>query len=199
MGNTSGTRQRDDLKAAERAVDRAFSTGKVDRATITRQAQLDAAEAVAMAGVAMESDEAADEAAKLAVITAGMGNREKTKEARERERMARNQAKADHRAATKSAKQAYDAIKFSDPSKLGFMRLVQVIFLMHIVGTIATLIFTSRDTVVYNSVSLADWFMVVLEGVAFYFFVNRMKLGRPLVMGMAVIGIVVNVADSVMA
>jgi uncharacterized membrane protein len=199
MGNTSGTRQRDDLKAAERAVDRAFSTGKVDRATITRQAQLDAAEAVAMAGVAMESDEAADEAAKLAVITAGMGNREKTKEARERERMARNQAKADHRAATKSAKQAYDAIKFSDPSKLGFMRLVQVVFLMHIVGTIATLIFTSRDTVVYNSVSLADWFMVVLEGVAFYFFVNRMKLGRPLVMGMAVIGIVVNVADSVMA
>ena len=181
----------------ERAVDRAFTTGKVDRAAITRKAQLDAAEAVAMAGVAMESDEAADEAARLTVIAAGMGNKEKAKAARERERIARNQAKADHRAATKSAKQAYDAIKFSDPSKLGFMRWVQVLFLLHIVGTLATLILTSRDTVVYNTVSIIDWFMVVLEGVAFYFFVNRMKLGCPLVMAIAALGIVAGIIRSV--
>lgn len=185
------------LDDAERAVGRAFETGKADRAFITRQAQLDAAEAVARAGEAMESDEAADEAARLTVITANMGDREKTKAARERERLARNQAKAYHRAATKSAKQAYDAIKFSDPTKLGFMRFVQILFLIHIVETLATLIFTSRDTVVYDSVNLTDWIMMVLEGIAFYFFMARMKLGRPLVMGMAALGIAINVISSI--
>ncbi len=199
MSTNPDQAKRDDLSAAERAIDRAFSTGKADRAAITRQAQADAEEAVSRAGIAMESDEEADEAARLTVIAAGMGNREKTKAARERERLARDRAKADHRAATKAAKQAYDAIKFSDPTKLGFMRVVQLMFLAHIVGTLATLIFTSRDTVVYSSVSITDWIMVVLEGVAFYFFVNRMRLGRPMTMGIAAIGIAVNAVHSAMS
>ena len=37
------------LEDAERAVDSAYGTGKADRAKITQAAQLDAAEAVAMA------------------------------------------------------------------------------------------------------------------------------------------------------
>ena len=61
---------RRDISHAERAIDRAFSTGKADRAAITRQAQLDAAEAVAKAGMAMESDEAA----RLTVIAANVAN-----------------------------------------------------------------------------------------------------------------------------
>ena len=184
------------IDVAQRAVDRAFSTGKADRASITRQAQLDAAEAVAMAGIAMESDEAADEAARLTIIAANMGDKQKTKTARERERVARNKAKTDHAAATKSAKQAYDAIKFSDPTKLGFVRVVQIAYLGHIVGTLLALILTSRDTVVYSSVNIVDWVMVVLESVAFYFFVNRFKIGRPFVIGMSIIGIVTNVVTS---
>ena len=187
------------IKSAERAVDRAFSTGKVDRAYITRQAQLDAAEAVAMAGIAMESDESADEATKLAIIASGLGNREKAKAAREREREARLQAKHDHKAATKSAKQAYEAIKFSDPNSLGFMRVVQVIFLLHIVFTLIGLLFTSRDTIVYDVDMITDWLMVVLEGVAFYFFWNRYKLAKPLVIGIAGIGILANVISMAMS
>lgn len=186
-----------DIRNAERAVNRAFSTGKADRAAITRQAQLDAAEAVAMAGVAMESDEAADEADRLAIIAASMGNRQKAKDAKERARIAHKQAKTDHAAATKSARRAFDAIRFSDPTKLGFMRVVQLGFLFHIIGTLAVLIFTSRDTVVYSAVSILDWIMVVLEGVAFYFFVNRFKIGRPFVMGMAALGIVANVINDI--
>ena len=177
------------IKDAERAVDRAFSTEKADRATITRSAQLDAAEAVAMAGIAMESDAEADEAAKLAIIASNMGNRDKAKAAREREREARNQAKIDHKAATKSAKQAYEAIKFSDPNSLGFLRVVQALFLFHIGGTLLALILTSRDTVVYSSANLGDWLMVVLESVAFYFFVNRYKLGKPMTIALAAVGI----------
>ncbi len=181
---------------AERAVGRAFSTGKADRAQITRQAQLDAAEAVAMAGVAMESDEAAAEAARLSIIASDMGDREKAKAARERERAARRQAKQDHAAATKSAKRAYEAVKFSDPTKLGFMRVVQLMFLLHIVSTLGLLLLTSRDTIVYNSLTYIDWVMVVLEGVAFYFFWNRYKLARPLVIAIAALGIVGNVVSA---
>ncbi len=193
MDEQTEQKPKKDIKTAERAVDHAFSTGKVDRATVTRQAQLDAAEAVAMAGVAMESDAEADEAGKLALIAAGLGNRDRIKETRERERLARNKAKQDHRAATKSAKQAYDAIKFSDPTKLGFLRVVQVYFLAHIVFTLVSLILTSRDTVVYNSINIGNWISVVLEGVAFYFFVNRYKIGRPFVIGMSVAVIVIDI------
>ena len=183
-------KSRTDIDSAERAVDRAFTTGKVDRALITRQAQLDAAEAVAMVGVAMESDAEADEANKLAIIANGMGTPQKTKVARERERVARKKAKSDHKAATKSAKRAYEAIKFSDPSSLGFLRVVQVGFLFNIVMTIIGLLLTSRDTVSYDPNTMLDWILVVLQAVAFYFFVNRYKLGRPMLIAIAAITIV---------
>ncbi len=183
-------KERENIYMAERAVDRAFNTGKADRARITRQAQLDAAEAVTMVGIAMESDEEADEAARLSIIAGNMGNRKKAKDARDKAREAQLKAVENHRAATRSAKQAYDAIKFSDPSKLGFMRVVQFIFLAHMVGTIVALILTSRDTISYNSVTFVDWVTVTLEAVAFYFFWNRYKLGRPLVIGIAAFNIV---------
>ena len=181
-------KQQRDLNTAEKAVGRAFTTGKADRAAITRMAQLDAAEAVARAGEAMESDEAADEAARLTVIATTMGTRQKAKAARERERIARNKAKEDHRAATKSAKKAYDAIRFSDPTTLGFMRVVQVIFLVHIITTFLILFLTSRDTVSYSSVNIIDWILVVLESIAFYFIVNRFKVGRPFVIAIMLLG-----------
>ncbi|MDO4539031.1 MAG: hypothetical protein Q4B54_12780 [Coriobacteriales bacterium] len=190
MAQETNKSKKKNVRAAERAVDRAFSTGKADRAAITRRAQLDAAEAVAMAGIAMESDEAADEAEKIALIANSMGNREKSKAARDQARQAHAQAKADHRAATKSAKQAYDAIKFSDPTKLGFMRFVQITYLLNIITMLAVLILTSRDTVVYNSVNILDWILVALETVAFYFFIHRFKLARPLCIGIGVLGIV---------
>ncbi len=189
MKQKSQDTARKSVDIAEKAVDRAFSTGKADRAYITRQAQLDAAEAVAMAGIAMESDEAADEAEKLCIIAVNMGNRQKAKEAKENERLARERAKADHRAATKSAKQAYDAIKFSDPTKLGFMRFVQVTFLLHIVVVLIGLLLTSRDSVSYSMTNISSWIMVVLQSVAFYFFVNRYKIGRPFTIITAIVGI----------
>lgn len=186
----------DDLKRAERAVDRAFTTGKVDRAQITKQAQLDAAEAVSMVGMAMELDEEVDEAVKLTIITNNMGDRQKMKLARERAHKARKQAKQGHKAATKSAKQAYQAIKFSDPNSLGLMRVVQVAFLLEIAFLMLELLFTSRDTIAYTPSTLLSWVMVVLEAVAFYFFVNRYKVGRYLCIGIAAFGIVARLAIS---
>ncbi len=179
------------LDDAERAIDRAYTTGKADRAKITQMAQLDAAEAVAMAGIAMEADDEADEAMRIAVIAEKSGNRESAKTARKKEREARKKANAEHKAATKSAKKAYDAIKFSAPNKMGFMRAVQVAFAVHIGMVLVWLILTSRDTMNYNVTTIMDWIMAILEGVAFWMFINRYKIAKPFVIIMAAIGLVV--------
>ena len=154
--DTLETPEIDDLEAklkalddAENAIDRAYSTGKAERAKITQAAQLDAAEAVAMVGIAMEADVEADEAMRISVIAERSGDREKAKAARQKERAARKKAKAEHKAATKSAKQAYDAIKFSAPNKMGFMRVVQIAFAIHIASVLVWLVLTSRDAMVY--------------------------------------------------
>ncbi len=178
------------LEDAEKAIDRAYSTGKAERSKITQSAQLDAAEAVAMAGIAMESDVEADEAMRLTVIAEKSGDRSKAKEARKKEREARKKAKANHKAATKSAKQAYDAIKFSAPHKMGFMRAVQIVFAGHIAVVLVWLMLTSRDAMNYNVTTMMDWIMVILEGVAFWMFINRFKIARPFVIGIAAIGII---------
>ena len=80
------------LEDAERAINSAYSTGKAERARITQMAQLDAAEAVAMAGIAMEADEVADEAMRITVMAEKSGNRENAKAARKKEREARKKA-----------------------------------------------------------------------------------------------------------
>ena len=182
------------LEDAERAINSAYSTGKAERARITQMAQLDAAEAVAMAGIAMEADEVADEAMRITVMAEKSGNRENAKAARKKEREARKKAKADHKAATQSAKKAYDAIKFSAPNKMGFMRAVQVLFAIHIASVLVWLMLTSRDAMVYNVTTMMDWIMIILEGVAFWMFINRYRIARPFVIGMAILGIVVPAA-----
>ncbi|MBR0404514.1 MAG: hypothetical protein IJI68_04850 [Eggerthellaceae bacterium] len=182
------------LEDAERAIDDAYTTGKAERAKITQMAQLDAAEAVAMAGIAMEADIEADEAMRIAVIAEKSGNRERAKTARKKEREARKKANAEHAAATKSAKQAYDAIKFSAPNKMGFMRVVQIAFAVHIGIVLVYLMMTSRDHMVYNVSSIMDWIMVILEGVAFWMFINRYKIARPFVIAMAAFGLIVPAA-----
>ena len=195
---TLETPEVDDLEAklkalddAERAINRAYSTGKAERAKITQAAQLDAAEAVAMAGIAMEADVEADEAMRISVIAEKSGDREKAKAARQKERAARKKAKAEHKAATKSAKQAYDAIKFSAPNKMGFMRVVQIAFAFHIFTVLVWLVLTSRDAMVYNVTTMMDWVMIILEGVAFWMFINRYKIARPFVIAMSAIGLIV--------
>ena len=185
------------VEGAEDAIEAAFGTGKADRAKITREAQLDAAEAVARAGEAMEADEAADEAARFAVIAENMGDREKTKAARTRAKDARKDAKQKHREATKSAKEAYDAIKFSQPGKLGFMRVVQIVYAVNIASILFALLMTSRDTIVYNSVTIVDWITIILQGVGFWFFINYFKITKKFVIATATFSVVALIVNSI--
>ena len=179
------------LEDAEKAIEIAYSTGRVDRATITKAAQDAAAEAVEMTGIALDADAVADEATRIRIITEQSGNVANIKEARKREKEARNNAKLHHNAATKAAKRAYDAVKFSNPNKMGFLRVVQVIFAIHILTVILWLLLTSRDNMVYDVSSVMDWIMIILESVAFWMFINRYKIARPFVIGMAAFGLIV--------
>ncbi|MBO7674707.1 MAG: putative ABC transporter permease [Atopobiaceae bacterium] len=187
-----------DLSNAERAIDNAFNTGRADRATITSKAHADAEEAVRLVGVAMEADEMADDAMRMSVIASQNADAEGIRRARTRVRDARKQAKDDHKAASKAARQAYDAIRFSAPNKLGFMRVIQVGFLLHIFSTLLVLWLTSRDAITYDSGTLFDWVMIILEGVGFWFFVNQYKIGKPYMIALGGVGIVYNIIVDVM-
>lgn len=181
--------RRQALEDAERAIARAYASGKAERSKITQVAQLTAAEAVALTGVAVESDAAADEAGRITIIAERSGDKAAAKKARQQERIARRKAAADHNAATRAARRAYDAIRFSAPQHLGFMRFVQVICALHIVVALITLVLTSRDTIIYTSQSIIDWFLVVFDSVAFWLFINRYKITRPFMIASASFGV----------
>ena len=53
------------------------------------------------------------------------------------------------------------------------MRVVQVAFAVHIVVTLLLLLLTSRDNYEYNLIGVVRWVLVILEGMAFWAFVNR--------------------------
>lgn len=190
-----------ELDKIERAIDSAYSTGKADRAEITKAAQMDAEEAVSIVGVALEADIEADEAMKIAIIAQKSMDRERAKIARKKEIEARKKANKEHVAATKAAKKAYDAIRFSAPNKLGLMRVVQVAFALHIAITLMYLMLISRDFFAenYNMNSILDWIMVILEGVAFWMFINRYKIGRAFVIGICSFELLVHAVIDVMA
>lgn len=188
MGNATNAQEREatkrvrELEDFEDAATRAFNTGKADRAQITREAQEAGAEALRLVGDAMERDKEAAEAERLAIITEASNDRTKIRAARRRARAAHKEAKRTHRQATAAAKESYQDIKFSEPGKLGFMRVVQVSFAVHIILVLGALLLTSRDTIVYDSVTVTDWISIILEGVAFWFFVNYYKAARPFMM-----------------
>ena len=97
------------LDDVEDAMHRAFNSGRASRAEITRQAQERGTEAVRLAGVAMEYDDEADEASRLAIITEGSRDRQRIRNARRRARVARKEAKNAEKEARKAEKDAHKA------------------------------------------------------------------------------------------
>lgn len=173
----------------EDAFDRAFHSGRANRAEITREAQEHGAEALRLVGDAMERDEIAEEASRIAIITEASNDRAKIKAARKRAKEARSEAKKMHRRATAAAKESYEDIKYTEPGKLGSLRVVQVFYAIHIVLVLVLLLLTSRDTIVYNSVTIMDWIAIIIEAVAFWFLINYYKAARPFMMVAAALNI----------
>ena len=180
-----------ELERAERAMDSADASIGADRQKITQAAQLDAAEAVAMTGIAMESDEEAAEAYRLSILARRNGRNEEAKRAAAKERSARKKAKADHKAATKSARKAYNAIRFSDPSSLGFLRFIQVILGLNIISACLALSLVAKESLAMTPLQIWSLIDVVLDGITFWLIMKRKALTRTWVIAVCSLNIAV--------
>jgi len=179
------------VDAIERALNAADASVGADRAAITQAAQLDAAEAVAMTGIAMESDEEAAEAKRMALIAERTGNKGAAKTARANERAARKKAKVDHKAATKSAKRAYDAVRFSDPNSLGFLRFIVVLLTFNILVTTAALTTYIKGSYAFDFNDSLNLLNILADGVTVWLIWKRKKLTRTWVIAISTFNIVV--------
>ncbi len=188
-----------ELERAERAMDSAEASIGADRRKITQSAQLDAAEAVAMTGIAMESDEEAAEAYRLSILARRNGKDEEAKRAAAKERSARKKAKADHKAATKSARKAYNAIRFSDPSSLGFLRVIQVFLAINILGTCLALSVGAKDSLEMTPLQIWGLIGVVLDGVTFWLIMKRKEFTRKWVIVVNALNIAAGIIFSIVA
>ena len=187
----ASTTRTPDLDSIERAFGAADAAAGADRAAITQSAQLDAAEAVAMVGIAMEADEEAAEAKRMAMLAERSGNKEAASAARAREREARKKAKADHQAATKSAKAAYDAVRFSDPNGLGFLRIILVALGCNIVFTTFLLTTYIKGSYSIGFNETLNLINVLIDGVTFWLIWRHKEFARTWVIATSVFNIVV--------
>ena len=174
----------------EKALDAADAAAGADRSKITRAAQLDAAEAVALAGVAMESDEALGEASRLARIAERSGEKDKIKRARKNEREARKKAKFDHKAATQTARKAYNAIRFSDPNDLGFLYVIQALLAINVVISCVALTTYIKGSYTLEFKHVLDMVNILFDGVSFWLIWKRKKAARYWILGFSAFNIV---------
>ena len=175
----------------ERAFGAAEDAAGADRAAITQAAQLDAAEAVAMTGLAMEADERAAEARRLAILAERSGSRESIKRAHKQARAARKEAKREHKAATKTAKRAYNAVRYSDPQSLGFLRFILVMLGLNVLLTVFTLTTYIKGSYVLGFSEILNLVNVLANGITFWLIWKHKKAARPWVIGISIFNIVV--------
>ena len=185
------------LDSIERAFDAADAAAGADRAAITQAAQLDAAEAVAMVGIAMDADEAAAEAGRMAVLAQRSGNRDAAKTARAAERDARKKAKTDHKAATRSARKAYNAVRYSDPNGLGFLFVIQFLLACNIIFTVFLLTTYIKGSYSIEFDDILNLVNVLADGVTFWLIWKRKKVARTWVIAISLFNIVVGTAFNV--
>ena len=179
------------LEDFERGLDAADARAGADRSALTFEAQQAAQEVVVKTGVAAEADEVAAEAFRISVLAERTGDRDKTKKARRRLREARRQAKAQHRDATKTARRAYDAVRFTDPSNLGFLLVVELVLALNIMGTVLLLATYIKGSYTLGIEESLDLLNVMLDGVTLWLIMKRKSLTRPWVIGLSIFNIVV--------
>ena len=161
------------LAAAEVALDAADAATTVDRSAITKQAQESAMEAALSTGVAIASDQEATEALRLVMIAERSGDHEQIKRARANEKDARRRARADHNEAIRKGRKAYNAIRYSSPNRLGFLRVIQVLIVVSIFYTVFALTTYIKGEYVLCFAEIQSMISVVLSGVTFWLIQKR--------------------------
>ena len=154
-----------------------------------------------MVGIAMEADEEAAEAARMAILAERSGNKEAAQAARTRERAARKKAKTEHKAATKSAKAAYDAVRFSDPEGLGFLRVVMFLLGCNILFTVFLLTTYIKGNYEIGFSETLNLLNVLADGISLWLIWKHKAAARTWVIVISafnvVVGTIFNVATGV--
>ena len=63
--------------------------------------------------------------------------------------------------------------KFCNPKKLGFLRFIEICFIINIIASLMFLVFISRDDIVYDVPTLLNFANVIFEGVALWMIFHR--------------------------
>lgn len=82
--------------------------------------------------------------------------------------------------------------RLADPSHLGFLRVIQVFFVLNITFTVIGLVFASRNKISYDFETLIAWANIIFESVAFYLLINRVSTAKRWVIGYSVFNIIAN-------
>ena len=83
-------------------------------------------------------------------------------------------------------------------NKLGALGGLQFAYGANIVFTFLALIFTSRDNAVYDYNNITSWVTVVAQAVCFYLIWKRLRIARPLVIGITAFTVVVKTIGMIM-
>lgn len=86
---------------------------------------------------------------------------------------------------------------FSNPRKLGFMRLVQVLFAINIVMSITFLAFLAEDSFSQGFPDILDFLNLIFDGVAFWLIWQRKSAARMFVIGFCIFNIIIGAAYNI--
>ena len=80
---------------------------------------------------------------------------------------------------------------FSNPKKLGFMRIIQVFFAINIVITVSLLVFTIKGSFELGFSDILDFANLIFDGISFWLIWHRYKATRAFVIAFSLFNIIV--------
>ena len=82
--------------------------------------------------------------------------------------------------------------RLADETRLGFLRFIQVAYLINMVIMVTSLIFASRNEIAYDFNTLFDMLNLIFVGVSFYMIWRRLRIARQWIIGISIVKIVLN-------
>ncbi len=86
---------------------------------------------------------------------------------------------------------------FSNPKKLGFMRLIQILFAFNILITITGLVFIVKDSYTLTFDDFLDFLNLIFDGICFWLIWNRFRAARSFTIGFSLFNIIIGTAYNI--
>ena len=84
-----------------------------------------------------------------------------------------------------------------DRRKLGFLRVIQVLYALNVLFTAFALIFINRDRYYVDMVRVGDWLVLVVKCICFWLIWKRLRIARWGVVGLSAFNIIVSIVTMV--